>query len=338
MQKVAQAVEERRGVDAGTFQAEIASGYRPVVMRGLVGDWPAVAAAGQGVRELGSYILRFDRGRSADVFVGPPEIGGRFFYRDDMRGFNFARQQVPLRALVEELIRIADAPAPHALYAGAAAAPDYLPGWEEANTLPLPMPNAVARIWIGNATEVSTHYDLSDNIACVVAGRRRFTLFPPEQTRNLYVGPFENTMAGQPASMVDVEDPDLERYPRFAEALRHALVADLEPGDAIFIPTLWWHNVRAFGPLNVLVNYWSGSHQPGVSPFEALIHGLMSVRDLPHAEREAWRHWFDYYVFGDEAGAAADHLPVHARGVLGPPSPQRTQMMKAYLLRALSQQ
>ena len=66
----------------------------------------------------------------------------------------------------------------------------------------LPPELARPRIWLGNRSEVSAHFDLSDNIACVVAGRRRFTLFPPDQVANLYVGPLDHTMAGQPASMV----------------------------------------------------------------------------------------------------------------------------------------
>jgi hypothetical protein len=181
---------------------------------------------------------------------------------------------------------------------------------------------------------VSTHYDVSHNVACVVAGRRRFILFPPQQITNLYVGPLEFTIAGQPVSMVDLDRPDFARFPRFAEALRHALVADLEPGDVIFIPTLWWHNVAAVGPLNVLVNYWW--QQAAEVPFPALVHALMSVRDVPPAEREAWKAWFDYYVFGADASASADHLPQSARGVLGPPSPTRTQLIKDYLLKALS--
>src|SRR3546814_2525666 len=58
--------------------------------------------------------------------------------------------------------------------------------------------------------------------------------------------------------MVDLAAPDLTRYPRFAEALAHAMTAELEPGDAIYIPGLWWHDVQAAGPFNVLVNYWWG--------------------------------------------------------------------------------
>ena len=78
------------------------------------------------------------------------------------------------------------------------------------------------RVWFGNRVTVQTHYDISSNIACVVAGRRRFTLFPPEQLVNLYVGPLEFTLAGQPISMVKLEQPDFERYPRFRQALAAA--------------------------------------------------------------------------------------------------------------------
>src|SRR6185295_10671014 len=94
-----------------------------------------------------------------------------------------------------------------------------------------------------NRTRIAAHHDLPDNLACVVAGRRRFTLFPPEQLNNLYVGPLDFTPAGQPISRVDIDTPDLETYPRFAEALNAARRAELGPGDAVYIPALWWHDV-----------------------------------------------------------------------------------------------
>ncbi len=324
---------ERGAIDAETFACEIVPAGRPVVLRGQVADWPAVAASAS-PRETAAYIAGFASDRPVEVMIGPPEIAGRFFYRDDMRGFNFTREKVPVPALLAKLIELAetDQPAP-ALYAGAAAAADHLPGWADANPLPLPAPAAVPRVWIGNATHVSTHYDVSSNLACVVAGRRRFTLFPPDQIADLYVGPLDITMAGQPTSMVDLADPDLERYPRFAEALTHAMTAELGPGDAIYVPSLWWHDVQAAGPLDVLVNYWWG--HPALSPFPALVHALVAMRDLPAAERAAWRGWLDHYVFGEEAGAVADHLPQYARTVLDAPSPERADYIRTYLLRSL---
>jgi len=328
-------VIERGPTDPAAFQHEIAPNYAPVILRGQVASWPAVAAAKQGPSAIAAYISGFDRGKPTEVMIGPPSISGRFFYADDMRGFNFRREQVPLSVLLTELLRIADDPAPHALYAGAGAAPDLLPGWQDANPLPLPTPGATPRIWIGNRTQVATHYDISSNIACVIAGRRTFTLFPPDQIGNLYVGPLETTLAGQPTSMVDPLAPDLERYPRYAEAAKHALVAELEPGDALFIPSLWWHHVQAHETLNVLLNYWWGIDD-AAAPFPAMIHALLSIRDLPRAERDIWKSWFNHYIFGETADAAADHLPPHARGVLDAPSPVRTQLMRDYLIRALS--
>jgi hypothetical protein len=224
-----------------------------------------------------------------------------------------------------------------ALYAGAAAAAEQVPGWTAANPLPLATPDAVPRIWLGNASRVSIHYDISSNVAAVVAGRRRFALFPPEQGRNLYVGPLDVTIAGQPTSMVDLEAPDLDRYPRFAESLDAMQVAELEPGDTLFVPSLWWHEVRAEGQLNVLVNYWWGK-PAATSPFPALIHAMMAIRDLPGPERAALRDWFDQYAFGDDAHAAADHLTAGARGVLGPATPARDAAIREYLLRALTRE
>src|SRR3546814_9464032 len=88
------------------------------------------------------------------------------------------------------------------------------------------------------------------------------------------------------------------------------------------MPPLWWHHVRSDGALNVLVNYWFGQRQDRF-PFAALMLAMHSIRELPDSERGAWRTWFDHYVFGDGATHAVDHLPPHAQGVLGPPSPQR---------------
>ena len=331
-------VTERAAVDAATFRNEVASGHVPVLLRGQVADWRAVEKAKAGDRAIAEYLAGFGGGKPLEVLIGPPEIGGRFFYSDDLRGFNFQRQHVPLPQLMGQLLKLAEqqAEAPHAIYANAAAAPEHLPGWREANPLDLPPADAVPRLWIGNATQVATHFDASPNLAVCVAGRRRFTLFPPEQVANLYLGPLDNTLAGPPNSMVDPDAPDLQRYPRFTEALAHAQVAEMGPGDALFIPAIWWHHVRAFDRLNVLVNYW-WAYDSSATPFVVLVHALMSVRDLPAEQKQAWRAWFEHLVFGDDAAEAAAHLPDHAQGVMGPPSRERTERIRRYLLMTLGQ-
>src|SRR6201999_1875668 len=126
----------------------------------------------------------------------------------------------------------------------------YLPGLGAENGLALNDPMFEANpptvsIWLGNRTLAATHYDLSNNIACCMVGHRRFTLFPPDQVANLYPGPLEPTPGGQVVSMVDFRDPDRARYPRFAEAEAAGQVAELDPGDILFYPALWWHQVEA---------------------------------------------------------------------------------------------
>lgn len=323
-------------MDATTFERDVASAYVPVVLRGQVADWPAVKAGAGGDRAMAEYLAGFDGGEALDVMIGTPDIAGRFFYNEDLSGFNFHRQKVALRQLLGELLRFVeqDVAAPHALYANAATAAAHLPGWDAQNILDLPTGTASARLWIGNATRIATHYDQSQNLACVVYGRRRFTLFPPDQIANLYIGPLDHTLAGPPSSMVDPEAPDLERYPRFAEALAHAQMAELGPGDAIFVPAIWWHHVSALDRFNILVNYW-WNYEETASPFGALVHALMSIRDLPPAHKAAWQSWFDLYVFGPDAGAAAAHLPESARGILATDSPARTERLRAFLIRLL---
>ena len=196
-------IAEWRDVDAAMFRGEIVPRYEPAALRGIADAWPAVRAARESAQVACAYLAGFDRGAEVEAFVGPPEIGGRFFYAPDMRGFNFERRKGRLADVLRTIERLPEMENPPAIYVGAAAVPDCLPGFAAQNALPLlEGSNAVPRIWIGNESVVSTHFDQSDNIAVVAAGRRRITLFPPDQLPNLYIGPLDHNMAGQPASMV----------------------------------------------------------------------------------------------------------------------------------------
>lgn len=325
----------RRDVDLKTFRDEIVPANEPVVLAGLVRDWPAVRAALASSQTLGEYIRGFDRGKPVQVLNGEPSIRGHFFYREDMRGLNFVRQPAHIGATIERLLAHAADAHPPAIYIESTPTPEHLPQFAAANVMPLLDAVVTPRIWIGNTLTVQTHFDLSSNIACVVGGRRRFTLFAPGQLPNLYVGPFDFTLSGPPVSMVPLKDPDLRRYPRFAEALKHALHAELEPGDALYIPYGWWHHVESLAPFNVLVNYWWNDARPALSPFDCLLHGAVALRDLPAAQREVWRTLFEQYVFSD-VETALGHLPPEQRGLLGPPTVERTQAIRGILARAFA--
>ncbi len=319
------------------LEAVLASA-QPVVIRGLVSAWPLVAAGRGGDEQAVGYLKRFaNDALPAIATVAPPRA--RFFYDDDFRGFNFRREPVALTAALNTLLRDrarADAPT---IYLGATTCDTFLPGLSADNPLDLGGRDALASIWIGNRSRVPAHQDLPDNLACVAAGRRRFLLFPPEQLPNLYVGPLDVTPAGQPVSLVDPLAPDLERFPRYADAMRHAQAAVLEPGDALFIPSMWWHHIEALEPFNVLVNYWWRSSPAYLeAPVNALMLAILCLRDLPPAQRAAWQETFRHYVFEFDAERAAGHIPEHARHVLGGLDADKAAHLRAHLLRSLQTQ
>ena len=249
-------IAEYAGVTGIEFRENIRPLGQPAVLRGVAADWPAVAAARGSDEELIAYLRRFGGGRRAAVIIGPPEIEGRFFYTDDFLALNFGGGMSPLDAFFDRLLRDREDDRPHAIAVQSEEVPKLLPGFENENRTDLVDATVIPRAWIGNRIRVAPHYDLMENIGIVVAGRRRFTLFPPDQLKNLYVGPFELTPAGTPVSIVDTRNPDLERFPRYAEALKWAQVAELEPGDAVYIPFHWWHGVESLEPVNLFINYW----------------------------------------------------------------------------------
>lgn len=307
----------------------------PFVVRRIARDWPLVRAGLDGAHAAGAYLKARARDRKFTVNVGAPGGGERLFYDSDM-GMNFRTAQGPFGEILDGIAANegkADAPA---IYLASVDVGDYFDGLGEENRLPLGERRPIESIWIGSRTRVAAHTDVPNNVAVCAVGRRRFTLFPPDQFANLYPGPIENTPAGRPISMVDFHRPDFTAHPRFAQAMQHGLVAELEPGDAIFVPSLWWHHVEGLSPFNVLVNYWWRDAETFLGkPEDALNHAILSIRDLPEADKAIWRQLFDFYVFGN-GPQVTDHIPEGARGVLDPLTPETAGQIRAFLLRSLS--
>ena len=311
-------VAEYRDVDEQCFRSEILGSYRPAILRGFVKHWPALQLAAA-PEDLCRYLLACDSGHPVDALLAAAPEKGRLFYRDDMEGFNFARRKLPVSAVIEQLIRYSQFAHPPSVAVQSALIDDCLPRFAQENVLPFLDPAARPRIWLGNSITTPAHFDESNNIACVVAGKRRFTLFPPDQVGNLYVGPLDFAPTPTPISMVDFNAPDFARFPRFRAALAAAQVAELEPGDALYIPTLWWHHVQSDGPLNMLVNYWWKASGHAASPFHAMLGCIEQMRELAPEHRAAWAAMFQHYVF-DEGDPGA-HIPAHKRGVLAKTRP-----------------
>ena len=320
-----------REIPPSVFESET-----PLLLRGLVADWPAVRVCRESLASAASYLMKFWSGRPVTVYIGDG-IDGRFFYNDDFTGFNFRRGTAPLGQVFDKLSEQPDDRTAQSIYVGSTAVDHWLPGFREQNDLALPFADALASFWLGNRTRVSAHFDFPNNVACVLAGRRRFTLFPPEQVRNLYVGPLDRTPSGQAISLVDLSNPDFEKYPRFREALAAAFVCDLGPGDAVFVPSMWWHNVESFDAFNLLVNYWWCDSLPASgAPTAALMHAILALRDLPPAQRRAWRGLFDHYVFSADESVHA-HIPATGKGCLAPLDDAAARKLRAELLNKLNQ-
>ena len=320
----------------GAIPAQLFDSAEPVLLKGLVSQWPAVRECSPSIHSAARYLARFWTGQPITAYAGDAAMGGRFFYNEDCTGFNFQRGSATLPQILQKLAQPEREEHLSSIYVGSTPVDAWLPGFRASNDVQVPSDEPVVSFWLGSQARIAAHYDFPSNLACVVAGERRFTLLPPEQLGNLYVGPLDKTPSGQPISLVDFAQPDLARHPQFAEAIRHAKTASLQPGDALFIPSMWWHHVESLAPFNLLVNYWWLSSPACFgSPTDALVHGILALRDLPPKQREVWRNLFNHYVF-DADEAVCQHIPQPGRGCLAPLDEVMAKQLRAKLLHRLN--
>lgn len=331
-------MREFSACDDAFVRREVIESAEPAVLRGFVMHWPIVEAGRISPAAVLEMLRRFDNGTPVDAIMMSPEFGGRVSYDEGMTGFNFVRNRLPVSEIGQQVLRYGAFANPPSVAVQSALIRDCLPGFSAENSLSLLGETVLPRVWLGNAIVTPTHLDEWNNIGCVVTGRRRFTLFPPEQIANLYIGPLDFAPTGAPTSLVSLHAPDFERFPKFRDALSAALTADLGPGDAIFIPPLWWHHVESLEKFNLLVNYWwhatAGVAAGSDSGFDCLIAAILNLRPLPAATREAWRSLFDHYVFGDQTDVTK-HIPPHRHGVLGRISPEDAARVRQYIANRL---
>lgn len=107
-------------------------------------------------------------------------------------------------------------------------------------------------IWIGAAgVSAACHYDAYDNINVQLYGRKQWNLYSPTNHTELSLYPFLHFHHAQ--TQVDVEQPDLDLFPNFKDAIRYEGVT--EPGEALYLPSSWFHNVITLNT-SINVNSW----------------------------------------------------------------------------------
>lgn len=295
------------------------AGY-PLIIREFCLEWEAVTRGKESPESALQYIGQFYSRAPVSVCNLDPKYKGRIFYNEEMSGFNFLSEKESFFTFIDRLLTSQT----QTYYMPSTDSDRWFPGFSKANNAGLDSLNPVKLLWVGNQTRIAAHYDFPRNLACCLLGKRRFTLFPPEQIFNLYPGPLDFAPGGQQISLVDFKDPDDRKFPRFKTALEAAQIADLAAGDALLLPGMWWHHVESLSAINILYTHWWRESPAYLgNPTSALMHAILSIRNLGVDQRKAWRQMFDYHVF-DGAMDDLDLIKENARSYLNKPMDELT--------------
>lgn len=307
------------------FADKVSQSYQPVVLKNFASDWHIVQLAKESLSLVAEYLKTFDEQQNLKLVGLTADTAGRMFYNHDLSGMNFSVTNTTLSDSIDLMLN-AGSKTRYCLQS--LSLKQYFP--QLISQLPNKLlPQTQPFIWIGNQVTVAPHFDEANNIAVVAAGKRRFTLFPPEQIKNLYIGPLDFNPAGQPISLVNLRAPDMQQFPLYAQAYANALSVELEAGDAIYMPTPWWHHVESLSPFNVLINYWwSDNRVSSQLPFPMLIHALQAFKNMPQDQQKAWQSILQYYLFEQTDNS---HIPQAAQGILGQPSASTANFIHQWL-------
>lgn len=207
------------GLDARTLSVtDLIAEDRPAILRGIARELPIVAAGRRGSAHAIDWLRQFDGGRPVTAYVGAPAIAGRFGYTDALDGLNFARERGVLGDYLDRLRDGLDDPQGPAIYIGSTDLDQYLPGLREKAVLPFGDPQFAATpplvsAWIGNRTTAATHYDMSNNMASCLIGRRRFTLFRRDRSQTCTRGRWSRPRPGRSSAWSICARPTLRASP-----------------------------------------------------------------------------------------------------------------------------
>ncbi len=210
---------------------------RPVVITGAMDDWPARY-----------WSPQYFKSAYGDRLIPVAPIRDRMVVYGAEFGVGF--EQIRFGEWLDGLL----AGAPPSSYAMLHVA-EVLPELEADLRRPAFCPRAPwwqTRFWMSPAdTGSPMHQDLPDNLLAQIVGRKRIILIPARDSWRMYR--YSMTSHLPQYSRVDAERPDLARFPRFARARQ--MVVEIGPGDLLYLPRLWWHQVRSLD-FSVSVNQW----------------------------------------------------------------------------------
>ena len=274
----------------------------PIILTDLFKSWPSIEIAKKSPEKLLRYFISQAENKLVETIIVDENHNGLIGYANDrFDEYTFKKYNAPLAAVLKKLIMNLNSNNNDVLAVQSALIQDCLGSFLENNPSPDFLKDIAPRIWLGNATTVPGHFDSEHNIALNLCGKRTFYLLPTDAITNLYVAPLDMSIAGPAISLVDFENPDLTKFPKFANVKDQVLKASLNEGEALFIPPLWWHNVKAKEKVNTLINYWwkdDINHQNiNANVSDSLLHTILTIRHLPEHQRKSWQQVFHYSVF-----------------------------------------
>lgn len=159
-----------------------------------------------------------------------------------------------------------------------------VPGFFTGLALPDYSHGRVASRWafIGRDSRTVLHYHARhQSILAQIRGAKRFYLYPPSLTRHLRPNAWPADAHNISRYGMNIPDPS-----SFPEAVRHRIVvADLAPGDIIYVPPHWWHLVESIGDSVSATLFWDARLRE-LNPRGALGDLIHRRLDLP---RRAYR-------------------------------------------------
>jgi hypothetical protein len=236
------AIERRAALSSEEFLDCYYAANRPVILVGEMSDWPALT------RWTPDYLKRAVGSKQIE-FQGDRSKSHQFeIYKDDHR------REMPFDQFVDLVSRpnvgndayMTAYNSTRNADALAALHPD-LGFLEKFLSREVLQPNGM--MWIGPAgTLTSLHHDLTNNLIAQVVGRKRLLVLPAAEVGKLcnHIHVF--------SKIADLEDPALspEQFPRLADAKIYDVT--LMPGEMIFMPLAWWHQVKSID-FSVTITY-----------------------------------------------------------------------------------
>jgi hypothetical protein len=246
----------------------------PVVLRDAVSDWPA------STRWSPEYLAATLGDKEVLVFAAAAD--GRFGIDPEHGGPEYEPRTMTIRTFVEKYIDAdGDDDLDQRWYIQRLSIPDTLPELLDDIVTPEYVEKKqvlLTNLWFGPAGNTTKlHYDVPTNFFAQVVGRKRFLLFPPNETKRLY----RYRTKAYNMSQLDPDQPDIERFPLYRGV--EPIEVEVQEGDMLFLPSFWWHQVHSL-TTGMSVNFWC------TPPARRLMNLSAQVRDsLPQLVKDALR-------------------------------------------------